>query len=195
MTDSTNNANLVTLAIITSVHGVRGEVKIKPYTEYPEDITAYGDITNEDGSRSFTITLTGNENAKGQLIARIDGITDRNAAEKLRGTKLCVPRDRLPEPDKSEFYIEDLIGVTAYLEDGAEYGEIKHVHNFGAGDLVEIAPVNGGKVEYFAFNDKTFPAIDMAERKITLAPPELINASQDEAYKDKKRNQESAIET
>ena len=183
MSEIMENTQLVTLAIITSVHGVRGEVKVKPYTEYPEDITAYGTLVGEDGNTPYPLTITGS--AKGQLIAHIDGITDRNTAEKLRGVKLCVPRNALPEADEEDaFYIEDLNGLNVQLSDGSPYGTIKAVHNFGAGDLIEIMPANAKKSEYFAFDEKTFPTLDLNARTATLCPPELINASAEAAAKE-----------
>lgn len=181
------HSTLITLAIITSVHGVRGEVKVKPYTEYPEDITSYGDLLSEDGTTTYPLTITGS--AKGQLIARVDGINNRNTAEKLRGVKLCVPREALPEAeDDGEFYIEDLEGLDVSFEDGSNFGTVKSVHNFGAGDIVEILPNGAKKSEYFAFDDATFPKIDLSAGTLTLCPPELINASAENAAKDAKNS-------
>ena len=158
------------LCVITGAHGVSGRVKIKPYTEEPENILAYGELTDDSGTL-YPLDITGM--AKGQLLCSIDGVTDRNAAEKLRGTKLGVPSDRLPEPEEGSFYIEDLVGLRVCTSEGEDVGKVKAVHNFGAGDMVEIQPPSG-KTELFAFTDANFPEVDIAAGTLTFCAPERI---------------------
>ncbi len=169
--------NFIPLCVITSAHGLKGHVKLKPYTESLDGITAYGALNSEDGT-PYPFTITGE--TKGQLIVLLDGITDRNDAEKLRGVKLGVPRERLPELEEDDFYIEDLVGLNVITEDGAAFGSVKAVVNFGAGDLVEIKPTEG-KAELYAFTHATFPSVDLTAGTLTFAAPELVVAKEEAA--------------
>ena len=126
----------ILLGHISTAHGVRGDVVIKSLTEDPADIATYGPLSDEDGQRQFDIKVVRVTN-KG-VIARVAGVTDRNAAEALRGTKLYVDRHKLPALEADEVYHTDIIGLIARRGDGSEVGEIVAVQNFGAGDLLEI---------------------------------------------------------
>ncbi len=171
---STPSEPLLTLAVITGPHGIRGQVKAKPFTAFPDDILAYGPLSSKDGSRQFECTITGD--AKGQLILSIKGSDSRNDADALKGTELCVPRSALPEAEDDEFYINDLVGLTVQLSDGTAHGTIKAMHNFGAGDIVEITRASDGKSEMQPFLNSAFPEIDMEKRTLTFLPPETIDA-------------------
>ncbi|HEY8350949.1 MAG TPA: ribosome maturation factor RimM, partial [Sphingomonadales bacterium] len=107
----------VCVGLITGAHGVRGLVKVKPFTDDPAAVAAYGPLTDQSGRRRFALELL--SFGKGQWLARVDGVSDRTAAEALRGTRLYVDRQALPEPDEDEFYHADLIGLRAELTDGA----------------------------------------------------------------------------
>ena len=105
-------------------------------------------------------------------VAAIDGITDRNAAESLRGTKLYIDRDLLPAPDDGEYYIEDLKGLSVIDENGAVIGSVLSVENFGASDLLDIKPAQGGESFYLPLTDDTI--IDLDKKRIVVQMPEIM---------------------
>lgn len=157
----------VLLGIIATAHGIRGEVIVKSYCNVPEAIASYGPLYDESGARTFTFKIRGA--TKRGLIARIAGIEDRNAAELLRGTQLYVDRDKLPEPEDDEYYHEDLIGLTAIEPDGTAIGEVIAVQNFGAGDLLEVRLQGGRRTEFFPFEERFVPDIDVDAGTLTIA--------------------------
>ncbi len=161
------------MAAVATVHGVRGALKLRCFTDRPEDIAAYGPLFDREGRRLFEITIIGS--AKGGVIAKAAGIHDRESAEALRGMELFVPRSALPEPDDDEFYYEDLQGLIAVDLEGKQIGMVKQVVNHGAGDLIEIAGDKGDML-IFPFDKKTVPAIDLAKRQLTVAPPHEVVA-------------------
>ncbi|MDP6692080.1 MAG: ribosome maturation factor RimM, partial [Alphaproteobacteria bacterium] len=136
------------LGEIVAAHGIKGLVKLRSFTEMPEDILAYGALRNDAG-KIVELTLRGP--TKGGLLAAVKGIADRDGAEAMKGTKLYVARGVLPElpADEEEFYHADLIGLAVELTDGTAFGQVKAVHDFGAGDLLEIQPHSstGGRSE------------------------------------------------
>jgi len=158
----------VVLGIITSAHGIRGEVKLKSFTEDPEAIVGYGPLETAAGG---TLEISALKPSKNGFIARIKGVTDRNQAEALRGTELRVDRDKLPEPPEGEFYHADLVGLKAETSSGEPYGNVVAVHDFGAGDLVEIQLTGSSKTELIAFTAETVPAIEIANGRIIVVPP------------------------
>jgi 16S rRNA processing protein RimM len=163
-------ADRIRVARIGAAHGIRGEVKLWSFTEDPLAVTSYGPLETEDGARRFEIEAA--RPAKDHLVARIVGIGDRNAAETLRNTDLYVPRDRLPPiKDADTFYHADLVGLAAVSEDGAALGTVTAIHNFGAGDLIEIEPAAGGEPLLLAFNETTVPTIDLKAGRIVVVPP------------------------
>jgi 16S rRNA processing protein RimM len=153
---------------ILGAHGVRGLVKLASFTEDPEAIAHYGALTDEAGTRSFPIELVGA--AKGHWLARIGGIDDRDAAQAHAGTRLFVDRAALPPPDADEFYHADLIGLRAELPDGSVLGTVTAMHNFGAGDIVELL-LPSGKRPLLPFDRETVPEIDPAGGRIVVDPP------------------------
>ncbi len=160
----------ICVAQIGAAHGVRGEVKLRSFTEDPAAFTSYGPLESEDGKRRFEIETL--RPAKDHFVARIAGVADRDAAAKLTNLKLYVSRDRLPPVEEDEtFYYADLIGLAAVLEDGAPLGTVTAVHNFGAGDLVEIAPAAGGEPMLVPFSDAAVPTVDLKARRIVVVPP------------------------
>jgi 16S rRNA processing protein RimM len=159
----------ICVAQIGAAHGVRGEIKLKSFTEDPMAITAYGPLENEDGTRKFEIE--GLRPAKDHFIARLSGIADRDAAERLTNMRLYVPRDRLPPVEDAEtYYHADLIGLTAVTPDGVPLGTVTGILNFGAGDVIEIKPTDGGESLMVPFNDAAVPAIDIAAGRMVVRP-------------------------
>ena len=156
-------------AQIGAAHGVRGEVRLKAFTEDPMSVARYGALETEDGARRFEIEAV--RPAKDMLVARLKGVSDRNAAEALKNLRLYVARAKLPKPADDEFYYADLVGLAATTADGAAFGTVKAVHNFGAGDLLEIEPASGGATLLLPFTEATVPAIDLAGRRLVVAPP------------------------
>lgn len=159
----------VCLGAITGPHGVRGLVKVKPFTEVPEDVAAYGPVENEAGTRRFSLRITGT--AKGQVIVAVDGVGDRNAAEALKGQRLYVDRTALPEPDDGSFYHADLIGMAVVGLDGADLGTVTALYDFGAGDLLEFRGADG-KARMLPFTEAVVPTVDLAARRMVVDPPE-----------------------
>ena len=131
----------VCVGAVAGAHGVRGAVKIKSFTGTPEDIARYGALEDESGERHFTLRLTGA--GKGVLIGHLSGIADRNQAEAARGLRLYLQRAVLPPTEADEYYHADLIGLEAVLSDGTAVGRVRAVHDFGAGDTLEIARAEG----------------------------------------------------
>jgi 16S rRNA processing protein RimM len=163
----------IRVARIGAAHGVRGEVKMWPFTQDPLAVADYGPLETEDGTRRFEIeTLRA---AKDHLVARIAGIGDRDAAEKFRNVDLFVARDKLPSIEEEDtFYYADLVGMAAVTPEGVPLGTITAIHNFGAGDLIEIATTAGGEPLLLPFTDAVAPTIDTARRQITIVLPNLI---------------------
>jgi 16S rRNA processing protein RimM len=158
----------ILLGRIAGAHGIRGEVLIRTFTERPEDIAAYGP-PDDGGGRTFRIEAA-RVTPKG-VVARIAGVSDRDAAEALQGTQLYVDRDRLPAPGEGEFYHADLIGLAAVDPEGRPLGEIVGVHNYGAGDLLELRLAGSGKTELVAFTEAFVPEIDLAARRVVVLLP------------------------
>ena len=163
-------ATRICVARIGAAHGVRGEVKLWSFTEDPAAVTHYGPLETQDGTRCFEIEAL--RAAKDHFVARIAGVNDRDAAEKLRNIELYIPRARLPKIEEADtFYHADLVGLDAITPDGARVGTVHALHNFGAGDIIEIAPAEGGDPLMLPFNETTVPKIDVAARQVVVVPP------------------------
>jgi 16S rRNA processing protein RimM len=163
----------ICVAQIGAAHGLRGEVRLRSFTQDPAAVTSYGPLESEDGTRRFEIEAL--RPAKDHFVARLAGIGDRDAAEKLTNLKLYVPRDRLPPvEDDDTFYQSDLIGLAAVTTEGAELGTVKAVHNFGAGDLIEITAADGDKPLMVPFTVEAVPSVDLKGQRIVEVPPTLI---------------------
>jgi len=159
----------VCVARIGAAHGVRGEVKLWSFTEDPAAIADYGPLETQDGSQRFEIEAL--RPAKDHFVARIAGIADRDAAEKLRNVDLYIPRARLPKIDEADtFYHADLIGLKAVTQNGDEVGTVSAIHNFGASDVIEIKPPAGDSL-LMPFTDATVPEINLGARRIVIVPP------------------------
>lgn len=170
--DKNDQKARVLLGTIANAHGIRGEVVLRTYTGDPEAIASYGPLSDEAGRRTFKIK-SARATPKG-VIARIDGVSDRNAAEALRGIDLYVARARLPKPADKEYYYADLIGLSARDEAGTDIGWIVNVVNFGAGDLLEIRYNDTKQTDYLPFTDACVPHVDVAGGYVTLVMPEMV---------------------
>lgn len=159
----------ICVARIGAAHGVKGEVRLWPFTEDPLALKGYGPLETADGARRFEITAL--RAAKDHLVARFAGIDTRDAAEALNGLELHVPRARLPAPAPGEFYHADLIGLAARSPKGASLGRIVAVHNFGAGDILELKPADGGASLLLPFSDAVAPIVDVAGGTIVVDLP------------------------
>jgi len=127
--------DMVLVGAITGAHGIRGEVKLRSFTADPSALASYSPLETAKGAK---IEIQRMRPQKDGFIAILKGVTDRNAAEALKGTELFVPRERLPEPDEDEVYVHDLIGLPVHLADGSLLGEIVDVADYGAGDLIDV---------------------------------------------------------
>ena len=159
----------VCLGQIGAAHGVRGEVRLRSFTTEPQAIAGYGPLETEDGR---VVQIRSLRPAKDHFVAQLEGITDRGAAERLTNAKLYVPRERLPEPDDAnEFYHADLIGLAVSDRTGKPLGTVVAVHNFGAGDLIEIRPAEGDTTQMLPFDEATVPSVDLAAGRLIVDPP------------------------
>jgi 16S rRNA processing protein RimM len=158
----------VCIGTIVGVHGVQGAVRIKSFTADPADIAAYGAVGDESGGRRFEVKVLGQ--ARGAVLARLSGVADRDAAEALRGVRLYVSRSALPKTSEDEFYHADLIGLPVETREGARLGSVRAVHNFGAGDILELRD-EAGRELLLPFSDAVVPSVDLAAGRIVAAPP------------------------
>ena len=159
---------LILVGRVAGAFGVKGEVRITAYTDDPVALVRYRELVREDGSPGLTLT-TGRAQ-KGALVGRAREIATREEAEALRGLQLYVPRAVLPAPEEDEFYLADLIGLRAVGLDGAELGRIKSVQNFGAGDLLEIAPASG-PTWWLPFTLEAVPEVRIADGVVVAVRP------------------------
>lgn len=161
----------VCLGRASGARGLKGEVRIRTFTEDPLAIGAYGPLQDEAGLRSFEIEKLAP--AKDGVVARIKGISTRDAAEALKGVEFYVDRACLPDPpDEGEFYHADLVGLVAVSEEGAAFGQVISVQNFGACDLLEIRPATGGKTVLVPFTEVIVPDVDIEAGWLLIVPPE-----------------------
>ena len=156
------------VGVITGPQGVQGLVRIKSFTEVPEDIAGYGPIEDEAGRRRFELRLVGT--AKGVVIGRLSGIEDRNQAEALRGLRLYLPRSALPQTGPDEYYHADLIGLEAVLRNGTPVGRVRAIHDFGAGDTLEVARPDAQPI-MVPFTHAIVPVVEPQEGRLVLDPP------------------------
>ncbi|WP_430422719.1 ribosome maturation factor RimM [Phenylobacterium sp.] len=170
--DSDNTGGLIQVGRVAGAFGVRGEVRITSFTAEPLALVDYKTLVREDGSPG--LTLTSGRATKGGVVVRAKEIETREQAEALRGLKLFIPRDRLPEPEEDEFYVTDLVGLTVQTAEGEVLGVVKAVQDFGAGDLLEIAPAAGGASWYLPFTREAVPEVRIADGVVVAVPPEEV---------------------
>ena len=159
----------VCLGAIVGAHGVKGRVRIKSFTEIPDDVGGYGPVSDEAGERAFRLRVTGV--IKGVVVAELEGVATREAAEALKGTRLYVAREGLPEPEDGEYYHEDLLGLLVELESGENLGEVAAVHDFGSGDVLEVNQQEGRGSVLLPFTHAIVPVVDLDAGRLVVAPP------------------------
>ncbi len=156
----------VCVAVITAAHGVRGQVRVKSFTERPEDLSAYGPLTDADGAQRIELTLTGR--SRGQFSARIGGVETRTQAQALAGTRLYIPRAALPAlEDVETYYHADLIGLRVEDRNGKPLGRIAALYNHGAGDLLEIEAPQG-ETFLVPFTKAAVPLVDLDAGRLVV---------------------------
>ena len=164
----TDAAKRVCLGVVTGPHGVQGAVRIKSFTEAAEDVARYGPLADETGGRRFELRLIGA--GKGVVIARLAGVEDRNQAEALRGLRLYLQRSALPQTEADEYYHADLLGLAAVLGDGTSVGRVRAIHDFGAGDTLELTRPGAPPV-MVPFTRAIVPIVEPAVGRLVLDPP------------------------
>jgi len=162
----------ICVARIGAAHGVRGAVKLWTFTEDPLAVKAYGPLRTKDGAREFEVTHA--RQAKDHLVATLKGVTTRDEAERLNGLELYVARENLPDTGEDEYYHADLIGLVAVTAAGAPLGRVVAIHNFGAGDIIEIAPP-GGSTMLLPFTNAVVPTVDLAGGRVVIELPKEID--------------------
>jgi 16S rRNA processing protein RimM len=163
------NPKLILLGRVAGAFGVRGEVRITAYGDDPLSLLSYKTLVREDGSPG--LTLTSGRAAKGGLIVRAREVETREQAEALRGVRLYVPREALPEPEEDEFYYADLLGLTVETPEGVALGKVKAVQNFRAGDMLEVDPGQGRASFYLPFTREVVPEVRLKQGRVIAVPP------------------------
>lgn len=178
MAEQMDTANRVCVGAISGARGLGGEIRINSFMHDPDSIADYGPLSDETGERSFELRIVGR--ARKQIIARIAGVEDRTAVEALKGVKLYLARDTLPEAGEDEFYHADLVGLVAERIGGEGMGTVRAVHDFGAGVMLEIG---GGEEDLMVpFTKAAVPVVDIAAGKVVIDPPAgLLEPPEEEA--------------
>jgi 16S rRNA processing protein RimM len=158
----------VCLGVVAAAHGVRGQVKIRSFTAEPAAVAAYGPLSDATGNRRFTAKVHGAPK-DGVVVCSLTGIADRNAAEALKGVRLYVPRSALPELAAEQYYHADLVGLAVKTAEGAAVGTVKAVLDFGAGDVLEIAPPQGDTL-LVPFTRAAVPVVDLPGGRLVIDP-------------------------
>src|SRR4249920_120307 len=166
----------ICIARIGAAHGVRGAVKLWTFTEDPFAVKDYGPLSTKDGARQFEVTHV--REAKDHLVATLKGVASREDAERLNGIELYIARDKLPETDEDEYYHADLIGLAAVNAANEAIGRVIAIHNFGAGDIIEIAPASGPTL-LLPFTNAVVPTVDLAGGCVVIElPGEIVGDEQ-----------------
>jgi 16S rRNA processing protein RimM len=165
----------ICVARIGAAHGVRGAVRLWTFTEDPFAVTRYGPLVTKDGARSFEVANA--RGGKGHLVAMLKGVTTRNEAERLNGIELYVTREKLPATDADEYYHADLIGLAAVTTAEEPLGKVIAIHNFGAGDIIEIAPPRGPTM-LLPFSNAVVPTVDIAGGRVVIELPAEIEGDE-----------------
>ncbi len=163
---------MILVGRVAGAFGVRGEIRITAYTEDPLALLRYRVLTREDGAPALTLQTA--RAAKGAVIGRAAEVSSKEAADALRGLRLYVPREALPPADEDEFYLADLIGLDATAPDGAPLGQVKAVHNFGAGDMLELDVGKGRPSRLIPFTRDSVPEVRIAEGRMVVVPPQEV---------------------
>jgi 16S rRNA processing protein RimM len=161
----------ICVARIGAAHGVRGAVKLWTFTEDPMAVMQYGPLATKDGARKFEVANA--REANGHLVATLKGVATREDAERLNGIELYIPRDKLPATERDEYYHADLIGLAAVDAAFEPIGRVIAIHNFGAGDIIEIAPAHGATM-LLPFTNAVVPTVDLALGRVVIELPREI---------------------
>jgi 16S rRNA processing protein RimM len=161
----------ICVARIGAAHGVRGAVKLWTFTEDPFAVKEYGPLMTRDGARQFEVTHV--REARDHLVATLKGIATREDAERLNGLELYIAREKLPATDDDEYYHADLIGLAAVNTANEPLGRVTAIHNFGAGDIIEIAPTQGPTM-LLPFTNAVVPTVDLAAGRVVIELPQEI---------------------
>jgi 16S rRNA processing protein RimM len=161
----------ICVARIGAAHGVRGAVKLWTFTEDPLAVKRYGPLTTKDGARQFEVASA--REANGHLVATLKGVATREEAERLNGLELYIAREKLPATDEDEYYHADLIGLAAVNAANEPIGRVTAIHNFGAGDIIEIAPPHGTTL-LLPFTNAVVPTVDLANGRVVIVLPDEI---------------------
>ncbi|MDB5317498.1 MAG: rimM [Rhodospirillales bacterium] len=154
-------------------HGVRGLVKLRVFLTDPADISGLGTLTDASGVQRITLTV------KAEGLAQIDGVADRDAAARLTGTRLYVERAQLPATEEEEFYLSDLVGLSAVTESGEPLGSVRSVEEHGAGAYLVVGEGRGEQL--IPFTRAAVPVVDLDARRLVVIPPaEIIVPPQDD---------------
>ena len=151
--------------------GVTGEVRLKSFCAMPEDLDNYGTLMSEDGKQTFDLTIS--RPVKGGFAARIEGVRFKDQADKLRGVRLYVSREVLPNLPDDQYYHSDLMGMTVIGTGGEMLGKVRAVHDHGAGDFLEVRLILGDDV-LIPFTNDAVPTVDLASGRIIVDPPEGV---------------------
>ena len=168
---SKTKPNLIVIGVITGAHGVRGDVRVKSFTADPEAIFEYTPFLDERGK--ILIDPKGARPAKDHFIIMPKVTKQKEEWDALKGTKLYVPREALPETDEDEFYIEDLVNLSVFSGGDQAIGKVKAVFNHGAGDLLEIEPTERGKTVLIPFTLEDVPVVDLALKRVVVTSFEV----------------------
>ncbi|MBE6453154.1 MAG: 16S rRNA processing protein RimM [Alphaproteobacteria bacterium] len=168
----------ICLGAIVGVHGIRGEVKVKSFTENEQNLTHYGSLSTESGDRTFELKIVGH--SKELLRVKIKGVEDRNTAEKLIGTGLYIERSKLPALAEEEYYHADLIGLMALTSKGEKVGTVNALYNFGAGDLIEIK-TSENRLEMLPFNKNFVPTVNLKDGFIIVEMMQYASDTEEES--------------
>ncbi|MCW8084499.1 ribosome maturation factor RimM [Sabulicella glaciei] len=158
---------MILLGEIGRPHGVRGLLRVRSFTAAPRDLAAYGPLFSEDGQRRFALTMLADD------LARIEGVADRDEAQRLTGTKLFVPRDAMPEPEEEEFYLADLQGLEAVTEAGEALGRVRAVEDHGGGPFLVL---DSTPERLVPFTRAAVPVVDVKGGRVVVAPPDEVEA-------------------
>jgi 16S rRNA processing protein RimM len=161
---------LILMGAFGAPQGVRGEIRVKSLTKEPSAIGGYGPLTDKGRARAFAFE-TLRPLKDNMLIARVAGVSSREAAEALKGVEIFARRDQLPPPSEDEFYYDDLVGLEAVDAAGELLGRVVSLMNYGAGDVLEIAPAQGGETLLLPFTKRVAPRIDFDVGRIVIVQP------------------------
>ncbi len=161
---------LVLVGRFGAPQGVRGEVRVQSFTGESKAIGGYGALSDVSGGREFAFERV-RPLKDDMLVVKVKGVETRETAARLTGVELFARRDRLPDPSADEFYIDDLIGLEAVTEGGGRLGRVIAVSNYGAGDILEIAPEGGGETLLLPFTKAVAPTVDFEGGRIVVEQP------------------------